>query len=132
MKISIYIIALLVFLFSCSEKAEPAPENYHQGEVTILTDESFRSVTEALADGYMIHYPNTQVKVETRKEDVGFMDLLQGKAKVAVMSCELSEEEIKEYERVTEDRKSTRLNSSHVKISYAVFCLKKKKKEINK
>src|SRR5438067_5512233 len=28
-----------------------------------------------------------------------------------------------------EDRKSTRLNSSHVSISYAVFCLKKKKKE---
>src|SRR5690606_40271187 len=27
------------------------------------------------------------------------------------------------------DRKSTRLNSSHVKISYAVFCLKKKTKE---
>src|SRR5690606_41903458 len=27
-----------------------------------------------------------------------------------------------------EDRKSTRLNSSHVKISYAVFCLKKKKR----
>src|SRR5690349_22126181 len=26
------------------------------------------------------------------------------------------------------DRKSTRLNSSHVEISYAVFCLKKKKK----
>src|SRR5690606_40604684 len=30
--------------------------------------------------------------------------------------------------KVIEDRKSTRLNSSHVKISYAVFCLKKKKK----
>src|SRR5690606_40156707 len=29
------------------------------------------------------------------------------------------------------DRKSTRLNSSHVKISYAVFCLKKKKSEEN-
>src|SRR5699024_12333503 len=28
-----------------------------------------------------------------------------------------------------EDRKSTRLNSSHVSISYAVFCLKKKKKK---
>src|SRR5436305_15339093 len=28
------------------------------------------------------------------------------------------------------DRKSTRLNSSHVRISYAVFCLKKKKKNI--
>src|SRR5690606_41929148 len=31
-------------------------------------------------------------------------------------------------EAVARDRKSTRLNSSHVKISYAVFCLKKKKK----
>src|SRR5690554_7195348 len=30
---------------------------------------------------------------------------------------------------VVQDRKSTRLNSSHVRISYAVFCLKKKKKK---
>src|SRR5574340_1676921 len=30
--------------------------------------------------------------------------------------------------RVRRDRKSTRLNSSHQKISYAAFCLKKKKK----
>src|SRR3712207_7293394 len=29
------------------------------------------------------------------------------------------------------DRKSTRLNSSHANISYAVFCLKKKKKTLN-
>src|SRR5436305_4529253 len=33
--------------------------------------------------------------------------------------------------RVEEDRKSTRLNSSHVRISYAVFCLKKKNNELN-
>src|SRR5436309_9347169 len=31
--------------------------------------------------------------------------------------------------KILRDRKSTRLNSSHVKISYAVFCLKKKKTE---
>src|SRR5256885_6086980 len=31
----------------------------------------------------------------------------------------------------TVDRKSTRLNSSHLVISYAVFCLKKKKKQSN-
>src|SRR5690606_42132897 len=48
---------------------------------------------------------------------------------------ELAEFEIKEaFSKMeipceaTTDRKSTRLNSSHVKISYAVFCLKKKKK----
>src|SRR5207302_4564965 len=43
---------------------------------------------------------------------------------------------LKEFDRALElnpkDRKSTRLNSSHVKISYAVFCLKKKKKKYKK
>src|SRR5436309_15259078 len=33
-----------------------------------------------------------------------------------------------QWKHFSGDRKSTRLNSSHVKISYAVFCLKKKKK----
>src|SRR6267142_720745 len=32
------------------------------------------------------------------------------------------------HETLEQDRKSTRLNSSHMSISYAVFCLKKKKK----
>src|SRR5438094_4065040 len=35
------------------------------------------------------------------------------------------------HQHVGEDRKSTRLNSSHRTISYAVFCLKKKKKKKN-
>src|SRR5947207_7512651 len=40
---------------------------------------------------------------------------------------------LKVFRRVTPgtDRKSTRLNSSHTVISYAVFCLKKKKKKKN-
>src|SRR3712207_8203371 len=33
------------------------------------------------------------------------------------------------FENELKDRKSTRLNSSHANISYAVFCLKKKKKK---
>src|SRR5690606_41003397 len=40
--------------------------------------------------------------------------------------CELTGEERDVFRRDL-DRKSTRLNSSHVKTSYAVFCLKKKK-----
>src|SRR5437667_5737783 len=35
------------------------------------------------------------------------------------------------YKSAPGDRKSTRLNSSHITISYAVFCLKKKKKKNN-
>src|SRR2546430_13300337 len=33
-------------------------------------------------------------------------------------------------DRLMKDRKSTRLNSSHSQISYAVFCLKKKKRQL--
>src|SRR2546430_7105260 len=37
-----------------------------------------------------------------------------------------------EEEGAAQDRKSTRLNSSHSQISYAVFCLKKKKKKTDR
>src|SRR5437868_10501023 len=48
-----------------------------------------------------------------------------------VEQCSIEEEPLMAQPRVSNprtDRKSTRLNSSHVSISYAVFCLKKKKK----
>src|SRR5436309_11846770 len=51
----------------------------------------------------------------------------------AIRSCitPISEAEGKKLTTIeaATDRKSTRLNSSHVKISYAVFCLKKKKQK---
>src|SRR5690242_21062292 len=40
--------------------------------------------------------------------------------------------EVVEDDQCGGDRKSTRLNSSHMSISYAVFCLKKKKKKTMK
>src|SRR5699024_5724951 len=46
-----------------------------------------------------------------------YLDILEGRAAAAREADR----------RLTQDRKSTRLNSSHVSISYAVFCLKKKK-----
>src|SRR3712207_9569460 len=39
----------------------------------------------------------------------------------------MADEEKREAKFLLQDRKSTRLNSSHANISYAVFCLKKKK-----
>src|SRR5438477_12977248 len=39
---------------------------------------------------------------------------------------------VKSFWALAQDRKSTRLNSSHMSISYAVFCLKKKKKKKKK
>src|SRR3989442_12032960 len=65
--------------------------------------------------GSVRHYPQTavgQLRFIKRAQDIGF-----------------SLAEIKQLLRLQRDRKSTGLNSSHVRISYAVFCLKKKKKK---
>lgn len=92
------IILFFLSIVAVGCKKEDKSPSYHKGEMTILTDESFKSVTEALAEGYMINYPETKIKVVTKKEDLGFLDLLHDKARIVVMSRDLSPEEIKTYE----------------------------------
>src|SRR5690606_41819427 len=48
-------------------------------------------------------------------------------AEARLAARDVEQEHGRMRELLRRDRKSTRLNSSHVKISYAVFCLKKKK-----
>lgn len=99
MRSSIKIIMLFFLsIIAVSCKKEDKSPSYHKGEMTIFTDESFKSITEALAEGYMINYPETKIKVVTKKEDLGFLDLLKNKARIVVMSKDLSPEEIKTYE----------------------------------
>src|SRR5699024_11771096 len=88
-----------------------------------------------------------QEKHNRDKEALDYSDILEINREtilVPVKSLELVERHEKYYflrnndgdlyisnnEDLRQDRKSTRLNSSHVSISYAVFCLKKKKKVI--
>src|SRR5690554_2631488 len=47
----------------------------------------------------------------------------------ALKQCYTNHYSLEDWFYLRPDRKSTRLNSSHVRISYAVFCLKKKKKK---
>src|SRR5690625_6496044 len=54
--------------------------------------------------------------------------LISAQVDATVIVCSAGETKIP---AVSQDRKSTRLNSSHVAISYAVFCLKKKRKREN-
>lgn len=97
----IALVFVIGIMMTGCKKEEKSP-SYNKGDLTIFTDESFQSVTEALADGYMINYPETRIKVETKKEDLGFLDLLHGNAKVIVMSRNLNPEEIKTYEERTD------------------------------
>lgn len=98
---NILVLIALFFLAACQKKEQVKIGTYHQGNLTVLTDPSFLSVTEALADGYMITYPETSLKAEAMKEDLAFLELLKGNARAVVMSRELNEDEVAEYERMT-------------------------------
>src|SRR5690606_41489109 len=65
---------------------------------------------EAGASGYLL-------------KDVGRMDIVRSIRDLQEGDSPVSQAVVR---HLIADRKSTRLNSSHVKISYAVFCLKKK------
>src|SRR5437879_10807439 len=59
------------------------------------------------------------------------LDPLQSMPAEGIVDCIRRQvEKVARGEKIEADRKSTRLNSSHRCISYAVFCLKKKKKQI--
>src|SRR5207245_8847133 len=67
-------------------------------------------------------------------EDAGCIDAAAGTIRFRPVGAKVEErrEEWLPQGPLTIDRKSTRLNSSHGSISYAVFCLKKKKKKQHK
>src|SRR3712207_7988909 len=67
--------------------------------------------------------PHAEIDVKDRKKGFGSWELEADSSDIGKLGDELT----KPVEGL--DRKSTRLNSSHANISYAVFCLKKKKKK---
>src|SRR3989442_11608606 len=66
-----------------------------------------------------------------RREVEADAEFLELHGDLADMRGRIAGEAAGHWELAYLDRKSTRLNSSHVRISYAVFCLKKKKNRKN-
>src|SRR5699024_3975219 len=117
-----------------------------------LIDTAKHWMNEVDIDGFKIHAADQaepafleKLVTAVKKEDPYFYFIAESLQEDADMSHLLEIEEIDAVANVDvftkmndiftepEDRKSTRLNSSHVSISYAVFCLKKKnKKQKNK
>src|SRR5690554_7742918 len=91
---------------------------YHSGETVVLLDIGNSVVSmNVVSDG---------MSVFTRDLSIGGSDITEEIQK----QLNITYQEAEMY-KMGGDRKSTRLNSSHVRISYAVFCLKKKKKAKN-
>lgn len=98
MKHNFHICLLVIFAFFTScKKSDKTVDDPHQGTITVMADESFKSVTEALTERYMALNPKTKINLVIKKEDLAFLDLLENKARVIVMSRDLSEKEKKGY-----------------------------------
>src|SRR5690625_6676081 len=94
-----------------------------QGEIEIIGETDHT--------GTIINFkPDPEIFTETIEFDY---DILKNRLReLAFLNRQLTITLEDKREENKKDRKSTRLNSSHVAISYAVFCLKKKKKKQKK
>lgn len=97
-KIFFLFIAIAAIVFACSKEKPKEIDTPNKGEITVETDESFKSVIEALAERYMALNPQTKINVVIKKEDFGLLDLLDRKVRIAVMSRELSQKEKEAYD----------------------------------
>src|SRR3712207_7354722 len=70
------------------------------------------------------------VLIDMGRDELAVVLVMRDHIDVNIVRCELDShgtDDIVRLETLEQDRKSTRLNSSHANISYADFCLKKKK-----
>src|SRR5207249_8609711 len=99
----------------------------HRGEVVRLVvghlpgpedEDDLEPLGGERADGVVMAVPPLSAPVIVRARPLALAERLEGELVDRLAQVQVA----------GEDRKSTRLNSSHVSISYAVFCLKKKNK----
>src|SRR3712207_630294 len=142
MKRKIYSIAmsglLLMTLSSCNDWLDVPVDGQSTSTELFSTGDGYRSALNGL---YKIMATPT---LYGRELQFGIIDFFSNQYNINVSSSDLSDpkyiaagkRELKNKDLLplidaiwlkTLDRKSTRLNSSHANISYAVFCLKKKK-----
>ena len=96
-KVFLYFLFVLGFFISCSK--DKTADNPQNGSIIVEADESFENISRVLKDRYMLFYPKTKINLVTKKENVALQDLLKGKARVIVMSRDLTDTEKKAFKQ---------------------------------
>src|SRR5690606_41705158 len=118
------IVCLLTVIFgmvSCSEESLPEIKEGQSSDEVIHQQLTFKELSLKMSENPMVFtYEFKSVVIENYELSVSYV------LKNLSETESTTEPVIDYFFDPVQDRKSTRLNSSHVKISYAVFCLKKK------
>src|SRR5690625_4858019 len=100
------------------------------GTLNSVGSDTLNNLMLMWGEGFRAIYPSVNIQIQGAGSSTAPAALIDGTAQIGPMSREMTGAEIDRFEarygHKQTDRKSTRLNSSHVAISYAVFCLKKK------
>lgn len=99
MKNSFLVVFVFIIIFSCNKSKSEPLDTPAQGTITMEADESFKSVVEALTERYMALNPSTKINVIYKKEDIGFLDLLDRNTRLVVMSRNLTKSEKEAYDK---------------------------------
>src|SRR5690606_15196986 len=113
---STYLVSSKVYFGLHGKNNKPNQRGLSRKHVVEACHAALQRLQVDYLDLYYCHRPDKQTPIE---EVVRTMNTLIQQGKILYWGTS-------EWSAAEIDRKSTRLNSSHVKISYAVFCLKKK------
>src|SRR3712207_7166841 len=94
-------------------------------EQVLVEEEEGQNRLAALRDALSVLNPRERRIFEARRLSDDPITLEELSTEFGVSRERVRQIEVRAFEKI-QDRKSTRLNSSHANISYAVFCLKKK------
>src|SRR5256885_4469695 len=111
--------------------------HFNAGKGSVFTSAGTNEMDAAIMDGKTLS-AGAVASVKHVKNPIGLARLVMEKSPHVMLDCAGAEafakekgiELVDEKYFFTQDRKSTRLNSSHLVISYAVFCLKNKKHDV--
>ena len=104
------VLAGAIGVAACNGPGSPgAQDTPTSGTVAVSVDETFAPILQAQVDTFAKLYPNAHIKMSFQPEEKVMVDLINDKAKLAIVSRELNAEELADFAKQTVVPRTTRI-----------------------
>ncbi len=94
---SIFVLATLIFWGCESKQTKKNSDSYFEGEITVVVDKAFQPIMEAESDAFMHANPKAKINLKFSNENNAVADIINDKARIAIISRDLTESEKKVF-----------------------------------